>query len=248
MSENLSSNKKSWLIIVGVIFGVLSILTSFIEPLANYSLTAFLLSIFSLSHELYSKIQESLKNTESHSSEMSKDVKNRLQVIRLDKPAKTFEEYIISRLHIISHIKNTSFNKSNNYREANEYFNEPLELIDAPKLISQYINSGLKWQDIGDDIAKKRFNAWHNQCDEATRSSIKGGYYKSSIINNQVPYPNFLIVVYKDGREEVLFNWDFRSQGVKPDVLVSNEKDLVHFYNSQFELLLDNATTDSDHL
>lgn len=244
----MEKQKKNWLAIIGFGFGIISIVSSFIPPLTDYTLTTFLLSIFILFHEQYSKIERSLENTKEHSSRMSMDVKNHLRVIRLDKPAKTFNDYVIQRLNIIESIKNTSFNKSENHCEADENFNESMELKNAPNFISQSIYNGLKWYDIGDDIAKERFKSWHECCDKATQSSLNGGYYKSVIINNRVPYPNFLIITYKDGREEVLFNWDFRLNGIKPNVLVSNEKELIQFYSAQFELLRDKAAPISDLL
>lgn len=240
--------KKNWIAIIGVIFGIVSIISSFIPPLTDYTLAAFLLSIFTLFHDQYSKTQESLESTKDHSSQMSRDVKNHLRVIRLEKPAKTFNDYVIQRLDIIESVRNTSFNKSDNHHEADENFNDSKEVLNAPSIIRRNIDKGLKWYDIGDDIAKNRFKSWHECCDKVTQSPSNCGYYKSVIVNNRVPYPNFLIITYKDGREEVLFNWDFRLNGIKPDVLVSNEKDLIQFYSAQFELLRDKAVPDSDSL
>jgi hypothetical protein len=240
--------KKDWLTIIGMGFGIISIVFSFIPSLTDYTFMTFLLSIFTLFHDQYSKIEKSLENTKEHSSRMSMDVKNHLRVIRLDKPARTFNDYVIQRLNIIDAVKNTSFNKSDNHHEADENFNESVELKNAPNIISQSIYNGLKWYDIGDDIAKKRFKIWHECCDNASKTSSNGGYYRSVIVNNRVPYPNFLIITYKDGREEVLFNWDFRLNGIKPNVLVSNEKELIQFYCAQFELLRAKAVPDSDLL
>lgn len=244
----MNKNNRNWVAIIGIVFGIISIIFSFIPPLTDYALTTFLLSIFTLFHDQYTKTQNSLKETVKHSSSMSIDVKNHLRVIRLDKPAKTFDNYVIKRLDVIASIKNTSFNKQDDHYEADENFNETQELLEAPRIISQSIQNGLKWIDIGDDLARPRFKKWHDLFDKVTQSNSKRGYYDSFIVNNQVPYPNFLIITYKDGREEVLFNWDFRLNGTKPNVLVSNEEDLIKFYCSQFELLRKKAVIDSDRL
>lgn len=245
----MQTKQRDWIAIIGVVIGVVSIVFSLIPNLESYALAAFLLSVYTLFHDQYSKTKKSLANTEKVSSQTSIDVKNHLQVFKLDEPpAKTFDDYVIKRLNIIQCVKNTSFNKENDHHEADEYFNESEEVLNAPKYVNQEIYAGLKWQDIGDSIALNRFRLWHESCDQATRKTSKKGYYKSAIINNRVPYPNFLIITYKDGYEEVLFNWDFRTPGHTPNVLVSNAPELVNFYKAQFNLLLINATVDSDRL
>lgn len=246
----MEKNKKDWVAIIGVIIGLASIAFSLIPNLENYAFAAFLVSVYTLFHDQYSKTKKSLAHTEKVSSQTSLDVKNHLRVFKLEEsPAKTFDDYVIKRLDIIQCIKNTSFNKKDDHHEADEHFNESEEVSNAPRYIRQAVYAGLKWQDIGDDVAKNRFRLWHEYCAQATRDSTKNGYYKSVIINNRVPYPNFLIITYKDNNyEEVLFNWDFRSDGHTPNVLVSNEPELVNFYKAQFSLLLKSATIDSDQL
>ncbi|QIL45602.1 hypothetical protein G7081_00125 [Vagococcus coleopterorum] len=242
-----NTNKKNWIAIVGVLLAILSIILSFIPAFTNYVLTVFLLSVFALFHDQYSKTQTILKNTEETSNQVSLDVKNHLRVIRLDTPGKTFNDYIIKRLDIISEIRNTSFNVSADDRDANIYFNKTDTLKVAPEFVKSNIDNGLIWHDVGDKYAKKRFKTWHDYFYPEEQVTSSMGEYKSKLINPRVPYPNFLIITYKDARQEVLFNWDLRLNGTQPSVLVSNEDDLIQFYSAQFNLLYNNATDDADN-
>lgn len=245
IERRTNEKKKNWGIIVGVILGIASIATSFFPSYINITQGTFLLSIFAFFHDLYSKTNSSLESTQKHSSEMSINVKNRLQVFKSDYSAvETFDKYVINRLDVIKCVKNTSFNLANDHHIADENFNKTEELFEAPKRISHHVNNGLKWKDIGDGYAQERFRCWADKC----KSKFGKGEYEYVIINNRVPYPNFLIITYKDDREEVLFNWDFRSDGYKPRVLISNAPELIFFYNQQFDLLWKNATIDSDLL
>lgn len=239
----------TWRIGIAALLTIVSIIFSFFPLLSNYAFASFLLALVSFLYDQDLKIQRKLEHTEDNSLQMSNDVKKHLQVIRLYKTAKTFDEYVINRLNLIRSVKNTSFNLPKSHEEADENFNETREVIDAPVVVKEFIaREGLKWRDIGDNIAIERFKRWHELCDEESKKSEVGSY-KSSIINNYnaVPYPNFLIIKYKDDKEEVLFNWDHRSS-LNPTVLASREEELVRFYNAQFKLLSDAASDSSDDL
>lgn len=236
--------QKNWVSFLGILLGVVSIIFSFIPKLSGYTLTVFLLSVFTLYHEFYSKINDVLNQTRQYTSEMSIDVKNHLTVIRIPGSIiNTFNKYVINRLNIIKSIKNTSFNLANDHYEADELFNHTNEIKDAPEKVGQYIFTGLKWEDVGDRLSAQRFRLWDSL---VTRDSK--GSYSYKFLDNQVPYPNFMIIKYIDDREEVLFNWDVRSAGHEPKVLVSSEPELVDFYKAQFKLLFDNASMDADKL
>lgn len=251
MNKNQRNKLYQMSIAISVIFGILSIIFGFVPFLSDFTLPSFLLAVFILLIEQSLKINDSLNHTEEHSSEMSNDVKNHLVVIKLDGSiAHVFDEYVIQRLETIKSIKNTSFNVINDHQDADELFNTSDELNMAPKIISRYISKGLIWEDIGDDFATKRFRIWDKiNNSKINKKSNSGGYHYSILNNQKVPYPNFLIITYNNNKkEEVLFNWDVRLNGIEPEVLVSNENKLVEFYKNQFYLLRKNAGPDSDKL
>ncbi len=238
---------QNWKIIIGLVLGVFSIAFGFIPPLTNYSYVAFLGSIFTFFYDQYTRTMKALDSTDEYSGRMSSDVKDRLHVVRLQEPMDTFKSYVVDRLSVIKSIKNTSFNIYDDHEEADENFNHSPELKKSIPKIAKEIDSGLVWRDIGDKLAKTRFSEMRKAVSQKNDNQ-NVGEYSSKIVNNQVPYPNFLIITYKDNRKEVLFNWDFRSRGIAPNVLVSSEKELVNFYNAQFELLSKNSVTDTDEL
>lgn len=138
---------------------ILSVVASAIPFFEKATLPTFLISIFIMVFDSETKTSASLKHTEKHSRQMAIDVKNRLEVIRLEGSiAKTFDEYVIQRLDIISSIQNTSFTLESNQHEADNAFNKSKKLHDSPDEVSKYIYKGLKWEDVGDEFASSRLH------------------------------------------------------------------------------------------
>ncbi|AWN66577.1 hypothetical protein LL14B4_10475 [Lactococcus lactis subsp. lactis] len=234
----MKNRQTNWGAIIAAFLTIVSILFGFYPSLSSYSYIAFLLALVTYLYDQDQRFSKRLKKTDENSNQMANDVKKHLQVIRLDKTAKTWDEYVIKRLDQIKSIKNTSFNLPEDHTDADDKFNESEELEKAPELVKKAIEKGLKWRDIGDDLATKRFLKWNEICSNTVVQNT--GYYKYSILNSNrnVPYPNFMIITYRDDLEEVLFNWDHR-KALNPTVLASREEELVRFYNAQFALLLD---------
>ncbi len=240
MEVFLKSTQINWRATTAGFLTVVSIIFGFNPTLSSYAFIAFLLALVTFLYDQDQRFTKRLKQTDDNAKQMSNDVKKHLQVIRLDKTAKTFDNYIIKRLDLIESIKNTSFNLKKGHEEADDKFNQSEALSNAPYKIKLAIENGLKWRDIGDDIEIDRFRKWKRICN----CDSKIGLYEYKILNHVVPYPNFLIVTYKDGIEEVLFNWDHR--GGNPTVLASRETELVEFYRNQFTLLSNAASEYAD--
>lgn len=236
----MRNRQTSWRGIIAGFLTIISIFFGFNPSLSSYSYLAFLLALVTYLYDQDQRFSKRLKKTDENSNQMANDVKKHLQVIRLYNTAKTFDTYVIKRLNLIESVKNTSFNLKNSHEEADDKFNLRDEVLNAPYEVRKAVEKGLKWRDIGDNYAVKRFKLWREICSCDSRT----GLYEYKILNPEVPYPNFLIITYKDGIEEVLFNWDHR--GANPTVLASREKDLVEFYCNQFSLLSKAASNNGD--
>lgn len=241
----MKDRQKNWGAIIAVCLTIVSIIFGFTPSLSSYSYIAFLLALVTYLYDQDKRFSKRLKKTDENSNQMANDVKKHLQVIQIKKTAKTWDEYVIKRLDQIKSIKNTSFNLPEDHADADDKFNESEELQNAPELVKRAIENGLKWRDIGDDLAIDRFRKWRTICSNIAEQST--GRYEYSILNAAVPYPNFMIITYKDDFEEVLFNWDHR-KSLNPTVLASREEELVRFYNAQFSLLLDASSDFGDDL
>lgn len=58
---------------------------------------------------------------------------------------------------------------------------------------------------------------------------------------------NFILLEYRDGAKEVLFNWDFRSAGQDPTVLISRDRQIVEMFAIHYTMLWRRATEDHDN-
>ena len=100
-------------------------------------------------------------------------------------------------------------------------------------------NPGLLCKEIGDKHALQRFRNTFN----LTKKSDK---YKYRLISHSEPQMNFIILEYKDGKKEVLFNWDFRGLGQDPIVLLSRDDKIVEMFYIHFNNLWESASPDYD--
>ena len=69
------------------------------------------------------------------------------------------------------------------------------------KSIARYINKGLKWNDIGDASALERFRLINGLISKSAK-----GHYNFRLIAQSEPQIGFILLTYKDGTMEVLFN------------------------------------------
>ena len=233
--------------IVSPILSLISfILTYYLDPL-NYgnnislaAIPAFLLSIIILIIGQIITIHNEVERVSIDSERIYETVKNYLQVTKMGTPQSAWG-YIIERLPILEYVQNTSFNFGDEIEESNDrlYANDKYQ--QSLKVIAKYINKGLKWNDIGDDSAIERFR----QVANLTSKSVKGRYsYK--LIAQSEPQIGFVLLTYKDGTMEVLFNWDFRDIPQDPTVLLSRDSEIFTMFAAQYKGLWRVAVNDYD--
>ena len=239
--------KQLLILIVSPILSLISfILTYYLDPL-NYgnnislaAIPAFLLSIIILIIGQIITIHNEVERVSIDSERIYETVKNYLQVTKMGTPQSAWG-YIIERLPILEYVQNTSFNFGDEIEESNDrlYANDKYQ--QSLKVIAKYINKGLKWNDIGDDSAIERFR----QVANLTSKSVKGRYsYK--LIAQSEPQIGFVLLTYKDGTMEVLFNWDFRDIPQDPTVLLSRDSEIFTMFAAQYKGLWRVAVNDYD--
>lgn len=220
------------------------VITYYIDPL-NYSdnsslaaIPAFLLSIIILIIGQIITIHNEVNHVSIDSERIYETVKNYLNVTKMGTPQHAWQ-YIIERLPILEYVQNTSFNYKDEYEVTDERLYSADTYRQSFGIIAKYIRKGLKWKDIGDSSAVKRFR----MLNELVTDSAKGNYsYK--LIRDSEPQIGFILLTYKDGTKEVLFNWDFRDIPQDPIVLLSRDDEIFNMFAVQYKGLQRCAVTD----
>ena len=144
---------------------------------------------------------------------------------------KTAWEYVIQRLPDLEYVQNTSFNFGDEHETSNERLYDGTNYAESLNKIAQNVRKGLTWKDIGDASAEDRFKKVENIINK-TKST---GKYEYKLINQKEPQIGFILLTYKDGAKEVLFNWDFRDIPQDPVVLLSREDEIFNMFAAQFK-------------
>lgn len=222
------------------------VITYYIDPL-HYSdnsslaaIPAFLLSIIILIIGQIIAIHNEVSHISIDSERIYETVKNYLNVTKLGTPQSAWK-YIIDRLSILEYVQNTSFNFKDEY----ELTDERLYCVDTYQQsynsIARFVKKGLNWKDIGDSSAIERFR----KLNECIPSNAKG-HYSYKLIKQSEPQIGFILLTYKDGTKEVLFNWDFRDIPQDPVVLLSRDEGIFNMFAAQYKGLLRVAINDYD--
>ncbi|MFK0073067.1 hypothetical protein [Arthrobacter woluwensis] len=190
------------------------------------------------------KMSEDVKQAVAHSLQTQEVVKQYLHVTTVGSPT-TALEYIESRIPALKEVRNTSFNIRSIRDRADKVFYSDPSYDRFAGVLSYWTSRGLRWTDIGDELAVERLR------DLAARSasgqSTNSGYsYKLAF--DRSPQLNFIILTYKDDVNEVLFNWDYRSYGQDPTVLLSRDREIITMFTVQFSHLLSSSAPDHDAL
>lgn len=74
------------------------------------------------------------------------------------------------------------------------------------------------------------------------------GHYQYKLITQSEPQIGFIILTYKDGTTEVLFNWDFRDIPQDPVVLLSRDQEILNMFAAQYKGLWRTAVEDYDNM
>ena len=248
MKKKNFDRKQLLILIVSPILSLISfILTYFLDPL-NYqehvslaAIPAFLLSIIILVIAQIITIHNEVEKVSVDSERICETVKNYLHVTKMGTPQSAWR-YIIERLPILEYVQNTSFNFEDEKEESSErlYNNDVYQ--QSLKTISKYVNKGLKWHDVGDASAIERFRQISSSIPKTSK-----GRYSYKLITQSEPQIGFILLTYKDGRTEVLFNWDFRDIPQDPIVLLSMETEIYTMFAAQYKSLWRVAVSDYDN-
>jgi len=251
MKRSTQHKSNLFVLIISSILALTTfVLTYFLDPL-NYStqsslaaIPAFLLSMIIL---IISHIIATFREVEKvsvDSDRIYEAVKNYLHITKIGTPKKAWE-YIIHRLPILEYVQNTSFNfEKSQSEQSNERLYYAPSYKQSISKIARQIEQGLTWKDIGDSTAVERFRRINNQ--------IKGnkslGSYEFRLVGRTEPQINFILLTYKDGTTEVLFNWDFRDIPQDPVVLLSRDREIFNMFAVQHKGLWRAAVHDYDSI
>lgn len=248
MKKHEHHKSNLFFLIIGPILSLITFVVAyFLDPL-NYNaqsslaaIPAFLLSVIILIISHIIVIFREVEKVSTDSDRIHEAVRNYLHVTKIGTPKKAWE-YIIHRLPVLDYVQNTSFNFEDEVEQSNE------RLYDAPaykqslQKIARLIEQGLTWKDVGDLTALERFRT--------IKSLIKEnkycGRYEFKLVGRNEPQIDFILLTYKDGTTEALFNWDFRDIPQDPVVLLSRDHEIFNMFAAQHKGLWRAAVQDYD--
>ena len=152
-----------------------------------------------------------------------------MHVTKIGTPKNAWK-YIINRLPVLEYVQNTSFNFEDENDQTHERLYDDMLYTQSLAEIAKYINHGLTWKDIGDTTAIDRFKKVNNKVSDKCKRQ-----YQYKIISQKEPQIGFVILTYKDGTTEVLFNWDFRDIPQDPVVLLSRDQEILNMFAAQYK-------------
>ena len=237
-----------WLpIIAGPVIALIAFVVGYwIDPLSlkeTKAVAAFFFSVVVLMIGQWLVTVTEIQKTATYSDRLYDALKNYLHVTTIGSPEEALR-YVQSRLPILREVHNTRLNTPEETERSDEklYASGAFDaLLDD---IPIHCCKELIWKDIGDNHALNGFRQLHEQC--TTGASAKKNRYKYKLLSHVEPQLNFILLEYRDGAKEVLFNWDFRGIGQDPTVLVSRDRHIVEMFSIQFSLLWHRGTVDHD--
>lgn len=248
MKKKNYDKKQVFILIASPVLSLVSfVLAYFLDPLdyqkhvSMAAIPAFLLSIIILVIGQIITIHNEVEKVSIDSERIYETVKNYLHVTKMGTPQSAWR-YIIERLPILEYVQNTSFNFEDEKDESNERLYDNDVYRQSLKMIARYVNKGLKWNDIGDASATERFR----QIADSVTNNSKGRYYYRLITQSE-PQIGFILLTYKDGTTEALFNWDFRDIPQDPNVLLSRDSEIFTMFAAQYKSLWRVAVNDYDN-
>jgi len=247
--KSLTRRKSNWIIlIISPMFSLVAfVLTYFLNPLqystqsALAAIPAFLLSVIILIISHIIAVFREVEKVSNDSDRIHEAVKNYLHVTKIGTPKKAWE-YIIHRLPVLDYVQNTSFNFEDEKEQSDERLYDAVTYQQSTTKIALQIEQGLTWKDIGDSTAIDRFR----RIESCIKESKNLGRYMFRLIRQTEPQIGFVLLTYKDGTTEVLFNWDFRDIPQDPVVLLSRDHEIFNMFAAQFKGLWRIAVQDYD--
>jgi hypothetical protein len=247
--KRLLHRKSQWIsLAIGPVLSLVTFILAYLLNPLRYStqsslaaIPAFLLSVIILiiSHNV--SIFREVEKVSTDSDRIHEAVKNYLHVTKIGTPKKAWE-YIIHRLPVLDYVQNTSFNFQDENEQSGERLYDAGTYQQSAVKIARQIEQGLTWKDMGDSTAIVRFREIEN----CIKESKKSGSYAFKLIRQAEPQIGFVLLTYKDGTTEVLFNWDFRDIPQDPVVLLSRDREIFNMFAAQFKGLWRVAVQDYD--
>lgn len=230
-------SKTQWisLIISPILSLIAFVLTYFLDPLKYTTqsplaaIPAFLLSIIILIVGQTITTHNEVEKVSAESEQINETVKNYLHITKVGTP-KSAWEYVIHRLPILEYVQNTSFNFGDEKEQTTERLYDAEFYQQSIIKIARQVNQGLEWKDIGDLSAIERFKKVDSQVVQKCK-----GHYQYKLIKQSEPQIGFILLTYKDGTKEVLFNWDFRDIPQDPVVLLSRDQEIFNMFAAQYK-------------
>ncbi|HEY0395843.1 MAG TPA: hypothetical protein VGD01_15190 [Candidatus Elarobacter sp.] len=184
-----------------------------------------------------------LKNANAYSDRIYNAIKDYLHVTPIGPPEEAIN-YIHSRLSALREVQNTCFTTRDEAERATEKLYET-DIYDKMRQdLAYHCGNGLIWKDIGDSISVVRLRQTRSLYSSISKG--KKNCYRFKLISHLDPQISFIILEYRDGAREVLFNWDFRGNGQDPTVLISRDRQIVEMFAIHFTLLWRRASEDHD--
>ena len=237
-----------WLpIVAGPAIALIAFVVGYwIDPLSlkeTKAIAAFFFSVLVLMIGQWLVTVTEIQKTASYSDRLYDAIKNYLHVTTVGSPEEALR-YVQGRLPILREVQNTRLNTPEEEERSDEklYASGAFEaLLDD---IPVYCRKDLIWKDLGDAKALPIFRQLHGRCGPLASERVPR--YKFKLLSHAEPQINFILLEYKDGAKEVLFNWDFRGVGQDPTVLISRDRHIVEMFAIQFTLLWRRGSTDHD--
>lgn len=236
------------LIISPILSLVAFILTYFLDPLKYTTqsplaaIPAFFLSVIILIVGQTITTHSEVAKVSAESEQINETVKSYLNITKIGTP-KSAWEYVIHRLSILEYVQNTSFNFKDEKDQTTERLYDAEFYQQSLNKIAKQVNKGLIWKDIGDSSAIDRFRVLDSQIAENCK-----GHYQYKTISQSEPQISFILLTYKDGTQEVLFNWDFRDIPQDPIVLLSRDQEIFSMFAAQYKGLWRVAVNNHDKI
>lgn len=235
MNKKSSRNSQLVITIFNSLLAIITfVLTYYLDPLKYTSqsslaaIPAFLLSVIILIIGQSITTHNEVEKVSEDSERICETVKNYLHVTKMGTPKYAWE-YVINRLPVLEYVQNTSFNFGDEVEQTNERLYDGASYRNSLSQIASQVNRGLIWKDIGDSSSLERFRAIENSVNE------NKGNYQYRLISQTEPQIGFIILTYKDGSSEVLFNWDFREIPQDPVVLLSRDQIMLDMFAAQYK-------------
>lgn len=213
------------------------------QPLSALPAFLFAVVILLVGHNISTQLE--IEKTSAYTDRIYEAIKDYMHVTPLGSPEHAIA-YLHSRMPNLREVKNTSFNLVEELDRPNEKLYNTETFNEWQSAIAQHSARSLIWKDIGDSISVRRFRSIEKR--SISLSSKNTASYSYRIIKHDEPQLNFVIIEYKDGNREVLFNWDFRGIGQDPTVLLSRDRLIIEMFLIQFEHIWRRASFDHDSI